>query len=863
MSHTLVMGAMFVFFLFSWFQLQAQKHPKVSVGAFPNWYKQVCKGEHEPISSNEVNTGYCFQLLEYDINKPEQTTVTRIRKKVLGSEGLQACGNISITFDPTYQKLVIHSVQVIRNGNRIDRLSSKTFNVIQQERSSESYIYDGELTAFCILDDIRIGDEIEYAFSRVGRNPLEKGNYSSAYYMSYSEPIGEVSHRLTVSTKDSVSIRYSNLDIEPTISSNNGYRSYIWHVVNAKESKSDNESVHGYDPYARAEVSTYRSWGQVADWAIPHYDTSIDPDSELAKWIESEKSGNKSTEDLIRSAIRMVQRNVRYLGLEAGISAYKPHPVEEVFANKYGDCKDKSLLLVSILNQFGATAYPALVNTSVRDSLVNRLPSPYAFDHCIVVAEHNGKNIWIDPTLRSTHGPLDRITTPLYGKALVIKPDEADLVDVEIRATDAVETTETFTSEGFNSPVKLKVSSVYSGYSASRIRSYFESTTHSDISDSYLNYYASLYPTIELMQPFTFEDDSALNMFTVEEYYTVNDFWTDPDSTEDGTITCEFFAKTLSTYLNTPSDPIRTSRYKLSHPLMVRHVIIANLHEEWNITPATQKIQAPGLSYSSEISKSGKQLKMVYNLRSTRDYVEPTEIPSYMGKVDEIWNDLGYSLWHPGNSASEAEDWNISVWMILLAGFTVLLSSLGLWKLFISYDPQPQSLRTEARAFGGWLILPMIGLTLSPILMSYNVIEGAYFSKGVEYLLSSSSPAYNLPQGLLAMAELIWNSFFITFTVFCIVSLYMKRSSTPGLIIAFYAMNVFALGLDLLLGEVVGISMDAEDAKSLSQSIFGAAIWIPYFIKSERVKETFIQQLNPTPRLEPPPEEPTATALQP
>ncbi|MGB1317846.1 MAG: DUF3857 domain-containing transglutaminase family protein, partial [Flavobacteriales bacterium] len=426
--------------------LKAQNHPKVSITPAPAWHVSEYGGLHADISNKQVNTGYCFQLLQYDINVPEETSVIRIRKKILASDGLQSCGNISLTFDPTYQKLEIHSINVSRNGELYNRLTDDSFNVIQQERSSESYIYDGNLTAFCILDDIRVGDEIEYCFSRIGRNPLEKGRYSSTYYFSYSEPIGEISYKLTLKDSDSLSIKQVNFNQQPVISNKESNVSYHWKLVDAAHSKRDSEGIFGYDPYKRVLVSTYKNWSEVADWAIPHYDTSIPENSELSDWVNQKQSEDLSDQEKMRTAISMVQEQVRYLGLEAGISAYKPHPVDEVFRNKYGDCKDKSLLLVSILNEFGFEAYPALVNTRERDSVASKLPSPMEFDHCIVVAHLRDNQIWIDPTMSTSCGPLERIPTPRYGKALVIKPNQASLVSVDVKPTDVIETTERFVS---------------------------------------------------------------------------------------------------------------------------------------------------------------------------------------------------------------------------------------------------------------------------------------------------------------------------------------------------------------------------------------------------------------------------------
>ncbi|MBL4585655.1 MAG: DUF2569 family protein [Flavobacteriales bacterium] len=820
-----------------------QNHPKVSIGLVPNWHQKNSTANNDPISNNEVNTGYSFQTLEYDINVVAKTTVTRIRKKVLTSDGLQACGNISINFDPTYQKLIIHSVGVIRKGVISNRLNEKTFNIIQQERSSESYIYDGALTAFCILDDIRVGDEVEFVYSRIGRNPLEKGRYSSTYYFSYSEPIGEVSYRLTVSASDSIRIKQTFFESAPAISENGGTRSYLWYVPNAKETKADNESVSGYDPYARVQVSTYKDWAEVAAWAIPHYDTSIPPKSELAKWVEDKKNAQKSTEELIQSAIKQVQQNIRYLGLEAGISAYKPHPVDEVFANKYGDCKDKSLLLVSILNQFGVTAYPALVNSSIRDSLANKLPSPYVFDHCIVVAEFQNKNVWIDPTSSSHYGPLDRITTPDYGKALVIKSNAADLVDMEIRATDAVETIETFTSTATDAPVTLKVTTNYTGYSASRMRNYFKSTIHSNVSDAYLDFYARMYPEIELVEQFKLEDDSAINIITVHESYIISGFWIATDSTVGGATSCEFYPKTLSNYLNSPSDPIRTSRYRLNYPMTVRHVIIADLHEEWNIDPVNNRVTAPGLTYSSSINKTGNQIKMVYNLRTTRSYVEADEIPRYVTAIDQIWDDMGYSLWHPGRVEATTTSFGLIVFSILAAiGFV-----FGCWKYHRSFDPISKSTDSKPKDFGGWLILPMFGLTITPLILGYSLITGGYFNSSTINLFIETSPSFNMAQGTLVIGEMVWNVFFIVFSVFTAFQLYTKRSSAPKWVIVFYAMNVVSISTDLFLADLIGIKFNEEDAKTIFKTLLGAAIWIPYFLKSERVKLTFTNQLRPQP----------------
>ena len=58
-----------------------------------------------------------------------------------------------------------------------------------------------------------------------------------------------------------------------------------------------------------------------------------------------------------------------------------PAPVERTLANRYGDCKDKSTLLLSLLRATGTEAYPVLVATERSDASALVVPSRGYFDH--------------------------------------------------------------------------------------------------------------------------------------------------------------------------------------------------------------------------------------------------------------------------------------------------------------------------------------------------------------------------------------------------------------------------------------------------------------------------------------------------
>src|SRR5258705_1780583 len=52
-----------------------------------------------------------------------------------------------------------------------------------------------------------------------------------------------------------------------------------------------------------------------------------------------------------------VQKDIRYVAIELGIGGMQPHPATEVFANRFGDCKDKVTLLGAMLKEIGIESY--------------------------------------------------------------------------------------------------------------------------------------------------------------------------------------------------------------------------------------------------------------------------------------------------------------------------------------------------------------------------------------------------------------------------------------------------------------------------------------------------------------------------
>jgi len=106
----------------------------------------------------------------------------------------------------------------------------------------------------------------------------------------------------------------------------------------------------------------------------------------------------------MEASLYLVVGNIKYVAADLNRGGFKPHPAHEVLKNQYGDCKDQSVLFVSLLKSVGIEAYPALVNTNFSSEIDKRIPS-LDFDHVIVHIPLKENFLWLDTTSGVTRFP--------------------------------------------------------------------------------------------------------------------------------------------------------------------------------------------------------------------------------------------------------------------------------------------------------------------------------------------------------------------------------------------------------------------------------------------------------------------------
>ena len=331
------------------------------------------------------------------------------------------------------------------------------------------------------------------------------------------------------------------------------------------------------------------------------------------------------------------------MGMEDGAGSYEPTQPSAVFARRYGDCKDKSFLLLTMLRALKIEAYPVLVHTRRRQELAELQPSPILFNHAIVQVNLGGQSYWLDSTANYERGALTQRSWPNYGMGLMVAPNTTGLTPIPPCPVQPKTSVAEYLIVGnLSTESTVKIVTVAEGHDADRLRERFATTTRDEIERDSLNDYAKLYPFIRRTAPLLYSDDEQQNRVEITEFYAIDKMWTRlPD---EANYHARIYSVNVDQALVKPAVSYRTMPLGLQYPV---HQIF---HAEITITsglpidPSNVRIENPAFFFQRTVGLSGGILFLNYEYRSWTDAVSPEAVPAYVRDLDTATEALGYTV---------------------------------------------------------------------------------------------------------------------------------------------------------------------------------------------------------------------------
>ena len=635
--------------------------PTIDFSAAAPWVKPATLPETAELPATaSVN----YLLADHQVNisqsgeQGSKRTYLHYAMQATSEQGLSNVSEIELSFQPAFENLTLHHISVTRDGKVLNRLQQDKLKLFQREDDLKNKIYQEQWTVLAILEDVRVGDIVDYSYSIVGSNPVLGDKYFGRSPLSWGVPLEKSSFRLIDKADSKVSFRQVNTTVTPNKVSRNGLDEYTLVQHKIDPVREDDYTPVWHNDYAYIEYSQYANWQEVNQWAQQLYQLDMSLPDELKTIIKAQQQSSDQGSDqsfeqdkllTVAKTTQWIQDNVRYFGIELGANSHLPSSPATTFDRRYGDCKDKTVLLIAVLKQLGIKAYPALVSTTETKTMTELLPSPGAFDHVIVNFEHQGKTYWVDGTMSNQRGTFEQMSFPDFAWSLVVAEDGHQLTEMlplsKQQLLGTIKGKDTITIGKLAKNNQLTVNKTYSGYRAEQMRSYFDSVGITAASQDFLDYYVRQYKNIAMTTPVKVIEGADGSSLSIEAHYTISAF----ENVAQSRNLLTLYPTSIIESLQLPDIRQRHAPFSLPYHLGVEQTIeIISDDKQSIVWPGdldNKEAKNPWFDYARKVSKKDQNIVIHYTYNSLATEVAADKFAEYEAKLDDIDGSLGYSLW--------------------------------------------------------------------------------------------------------------------------------------------------------------------------------------------------------------------------
>ena len=321
--------------------------------------------------------------------------------KILNERG-KHLGEIEIGYDSTYEKVEIEFARTITPSGDVVSVGSK--HIRDVSRYLNFPLYSNARAKIISMPEVAVGAFLEYKIKVTQNKMVADDQFQASYLLQGDSPIAHAEYHLKMPKGRKLHQAILNIDfaknkeiLNPVITQDQGQTHYSWVFDNIEQILPEPQMPPITEITPVILLSTFDSWQALHDWWWPLAKDKIQINDAMREKIAELTQGAATLKEKAKAIYSFCARDIRYVGVEYGQAGYEPHLATEIFANKYGDCKDQSILLISMLRAVGVKAYPVLIGTKNVPKLQRDFPT-MLFNHCIVMAQIDGEDLFLDPT---------------------------------------------------------------------------------------------------------------------------------------------------------------------------------------------------------------------------------------------------------------------------------------------------------------------------------------------------------------------------------------------------------------------------------------------------------------------------------
>lgn len=192
------------------------------------------------------------------------------------------------------------------------------------------------------------------------------------------------------------------------------------------------------------------TWQGIGEWYDKLSRDRLVASPEIAAKAAELTAGKTDFYDKAQAIGQFVQKQIRYFVVEMGVGGYQPHPADEIFRGRYGDCKDKATLLSAMLSSVGIHSALLMVDTQrgvidpddpslIGNHMIAAIQIPQGYGspllHSVVTAKSGRRYLIFDPTWERT--PFGQLESNLQGSyGVLMEGDASQVIQLPVLSPD-------------------------------------------------------------------------------------------------------------------------------------------------------------------------------------------------------------------------------------------------------------------------------------------------------------------------------------------------------------------------------------------------------------------------------------------
>jgi lipoprotein NlpI len=592
----------------------------------PAWVKPV-PGLVTPKAGTEEAATVELLDMQVSLRAKEPSVFKRIIVRVTNQAEVEEASHVPVRYIPSFQKLTVHGLWVTRGDKRTSRLEPSAIRLVANEADMDQRVYRGIVTAVVFIKDLQPGDLLEMSYSISGINPVLGEHESVSVPLALGVPVKVMHARVVAPADRRFQMKVFNSTAQPAVHTEGGFTETTLLLRNVAKLEPGPQTPPEYWNMPFVQFSDFRSWQEVGDWAQKLFAQKAELPSQLQARVKEWQAHSGSALEAARLALDYVQKEIRYVSVSLGESAMRPASPDDVVRRGFGDCKDKSLLLVTLLRAMNITASPALVSTTWEGSVFDMLPSAEAFDHVIVVAQIDGRKYWLDGTNEFQAGALGARYAGDYGKALVVdaKGSSVEPIVAPVEYATGYATSHRFVITKFSAPVDLAVRATYRGMTANLMRARVQGD-RSNVEKEALDRYNRIYPGVELVDGLKTRNDDKTGQLEAAMQYRIPEFF----EYDEGVLKGHATASVIWAEIAGLSAKDRKTAWRLPYPRSVTHDVEIEFPDSVPLASAEPiSIKDDYVAFSFRRKYEAKKLMLHFEFKTLARSVPPSAIAAH------------------------------------------------------------------------------------------------------------------------------------------------------------------------------------------------------------------------------------------